>query len=132
MEGSKSSRISQKRRRHVMSIKVRDDNDPIKVEKKKVQRRRRDQWLSEIKKYQNSTDLLLRKLPFCRLVKEVTREISRVEFRYSESAILALQEASEAYLIGLIEDGQRCCIHDNRITLAKKDLELAERIRGDR
>jgi histone H3 len=87
--------------------------------------------LREIRKYQKSTDLLLRKLPFQRLVREIAREY-KAELRFQSSAILALQEAAEAYLVGLFEDTNLCAIHAKRVTIMTKDIQLARRIRGER
>ena len=70
--------------------------------------------LMEIRKYQRSTDLLLRKLPFARLVKEILRDhYARpgVEYRWQATALLALQEATESYLVSLFEDANLCAIH---------------------
>ena len=88
--------------------------------------------LREIRKYQKSTELLIRKLPFQRLVREITREICASDLRYQSSAILALQEASEAYLIGLFEDANMCAIHAKRVTIMPKDIQLARRLKGER
>ena len=85
----------------------------------------------EIRKYQKSTELLVRKLPFQRLVKEIAHEI-KSETRFQSSAVLALQEASEAYLVGLFEDTNMCAVHANRVTIMDKDVLLARRIRGER
>ncbi|EGR32832.1 hypothetical protein IMG5_069740, partial [Ichthyophthirius multifiliis] len=87
--------------------------------------------LREIRKYQKSTDLLIRKLPFQRLVRDIAHEF-KAELRFQSSAILALQEASEAYLVGLFEDTNLCAIHAKRVTIMTKDLQLARRIRGER
>mmetsp|Transcript_22784 Transcript_22784/g.25949 ORF Transcript_22784/g.25949 Transcript_22784/m.25949 type:complete len:145 (+) Transcript_22784:133-567(+) len=86
--------------------------------------------LREIRIYQESTDLLIRRLPFARLVREIQMSMSRVAFRWQGSAILALQEAAEAHLIGLFEDANLCAIHGKRVTIMPKDLQLARRIRG--
>lgn len=90
----------------------------------------RNKWMYEIRKYQKSTDLLIRKLPFARLIHEISHELTSYEFRWSVSAVEALQQASEAFLVGLIEDGLLCAIHAKRVTLMTKDLQLAQRIRG--
>jgi len=94
--------------------------------------------LREIRKYQKSTDLLIRKLPFQRLgtffaylVRELAHEFKQ-ELRFQSSAVLALQEAAEAYLVSLFEDTNLCAIHARRVTIMTKDLQLARRIRGDR
>jgi histone H3 len=85
--------------------------------------------LREIRKYQRSTDLLIRKLPFQRLVKEIAQDF-KTSLRFQPSAILALQEASESYLTSLFEDANLITIHAKRITLMPKDIHLARRIRG--
>ena len=91
--------------------------------------------LREIRRYQKSTDLLIRKLPFKRLVREIIgKQPSSFweEYRIQESALLALREASEAYLIGLFEDTNLCAIHAKRVTITPKDIQLARRMRGER
>jgi len=87
--------------------------------------------LREIRKYQKSTELLIRKLPFQRLVREIAQDF-KTDLRFQSSAILALQEASEAYLVGLFEDTNLCAIHAKRVTIMPKDIQLARRIRGER
>jgi histone H3 len=86
--------------------------------------------LREIRKYSKSTDLLIRKLPFQRLVREVTQDI-KMFTRFQSSALLALQEAAEAYLLGLFQDTNLCANHAGRITIMPKDMFLARRIRGE-
>ena len=88
--------------------------------------------LREIRRYQKSTDLLIRKLPFQRLVREVAHNVCGTNLRFQGSAVLALQEVSEAYLIGLFEDTNLCAIHAKRVTIMPKDMQLARRIRGER
>lgn len=87
--------------------------------------------LREIRKYQKSTDLLIRKLPFERLVREIAAGI-KVDLRFQSSALLALQEAAEGYMVGLFEDTNLCAIHAKRVTIMPKDIQLARRIRGER
>ena len=90
--------------------------------------------LREIRRYQKSTELLIRKLPFQRLVREIAQDflIQGEPLRFQSTAILALQEASEAYLVGLFEDTNLCAIHAKRVTIMPKDIQLARRIRGER
>ena len=87
--------------------------------------------LREIRRFQKSTELLIRKLPFQRLVREIASEFKN-DLRFQSSAVLALQEATEAYLVGLFEDTNLCAIHAKRVTIMPKDLQLARRIRGER
>eukprot|EP00668_Euglena_longa_P004238 GGOE01004970.1.p3 GENE.GGOE01004970.1~~GGOE01004970.1.p3 ORF type:complete len:150 (-),score=67.61 GGOE01004970.1:328-738(-) len=87
--------------------------------------------LREIRKFQKSTDLLIRKLPFQRLVREIVQDY-KADIRFQSNAILALQEAAEAYLVGLFEDTNLCAIHAKRVTIMVKDIQLARRIRGER
>lgn len=87
--------------------------------------------LREIRKYQKSTELLVRKLPFQRLVREIAQDF-KTDLRFQSSAVLALQEAAEAYLVGLFEDTNLCAIHAKRVTIMPRDMQLARRIRGER
>ena len=75
--------------------------------------------------------LLLRKAPFQRLVREVAQDF-KTDLRFQTSAVMALQEACEAYLVGLFEDTNICAIHAKRVTIMPKDIQLARRIRGER
>lgn len=85
--------------------------------------------LREIRKYQKSTELLIRKLPFQRLVREIAQDY-KSDLRFQSQAVLALQEATEAFLVGLFEDTNLCAIHAKRVTIMPKDMQLARRIRG--
>ena len=85
--------------------------------------------LREIRQYQKSTDLLIRKLPFQRLVRELAQEF-KSNLRFQSTAIEALQEAAEAYLVQLFEETNLCAIHARRVTIQPKDMVLAQRIRG--
>ena len=85
--------------------------------------------LKEIKKYQTSTELLIRRLPFQRLVKEIVQEM-RPDLRFRSMAVKALQEAGEAFLVGLLEQANLCMVHTNHVTVMPKDIQLARRIGG--
>lgn len=87
--------------------------------------------LREIRRYQKSTELLIRELPFQRLVREIAQDF-KTDLRFQSAAIGALQEAAEAYLVGLFEDTNLCAIHAKRVTIMPKDIQLARRIRGER
>ncbi|KAM8888501.1 histone H3-like centromeric protein A [Synchiropus picturatus] len=86
--------------------------------------------LMEIRKYQKSTDLLLRKAPFARLVREISRSFITENYMWQVNALLALQEAAEAFLVRLFADANLCAIHAKRVTLFPRDIQLARRIRG--
>ena len=86
--------------------------------------------LREIRRYQKSTELLCRKLPVARLIREIAQDF-RTDLRFQASAIGALQEAMEAYLVGLFEDTNLCMIHVRRVTITPKDMQLARRLRGE-
>lgn len=94
--------------------------------------------LREIRKYQRSTDLLLRRLPFSRVVREIAMDMmtdtnyerGEAGLRWQSSAIMALQEATEAFLVHLFEDANLCAIHAKRVTIMQRDIQLARRIRG--
>ena len=87
--------------------------------------------LREIRKYQKSTELLIRKLPFQRLVREVAQDF-KSDLRFQSSAVMALQEAAEAYLVSLFEDTNLCAIHAKRVTIMPRDMQLARRIRNEK
>ena len=86
--------------------------------------------LREIRHYQKSSALIIRKLPFQRLVREIAQDF-KIDLCFQATAILCLQEAAEAYLIGLFEDTNLCTIHTKRVTITPTDLQLARRIRGE-
>ena len=87
--------------------------------------------LKDIRHFQKTTALLIRKLPFQRLVREIAQDY-KTDLRFQSAAVLCLQEAAEAYLVGLFEDTNLCAIHAKRVTIMPKDIQLARRIRGER
>ena len=91
--------------------------------------------LREIRRYQKTADLLIRRMPFARLCREISEEFSREDmdaWRFTADALLALQEAVEAYAVSIFEDANLCAIHAKRVTIYPKDIQLARRIRGER
>ncbi|XP_052042182.1 histone H3-like centromeric protein A [Apodemus sylvaticus] len=96
-----------------------------------LHRRRRDLWLKEVKALQKSTDLLFRKRPFALVVREICEKFSRgVDYYWQAQALMAIQEAAEAFLVHLFEDAYLLSLHAGRVTLYPKDVQLARRIRG--
>ena len=88
--------------------------------------------LREIRRYQKSADLLIRKLPFARVVKEVTyNDVKHTDKRYTATAMLGLQEAAEFQLVGLFENANLCAIHAKRVTVMPKDIQLTRKIKCD-
>ena len=93
--------------------------------------------LREIRHYQKSTDLLIHKLPFQRLAREVLQDLNQPGFRrhdverFRSTSLLVMQESVEAFSIGLFEDANLCAIHTRRVTIMPKDMQLALRIRGE-
>jgi len=135
-EGSKSSRKSVSPKKKTSSGETIVDRILSKSPLTPAKRRHfrpGTRALLEIRKYQKSTDLLLRKLPFARLVREVADRLcppGAASFRWQAEALLALQEAAEYYLVHLFEDANLCAIHAKRVTIQAKDIQLARRIRG--
>lgn len=108
-----------------------DSDDDENTELTRAQRYRpTSRALREIRKYQKSCELLIRKRSFQRLVRDITRDM-KADMRFQSSAMIALQEASEAFLVSLFEDTNMCAIHAGRVTIMTKDMQLARRIRGD-
>jgi histone H3 len=85
--------------------------------------------LRQIRKFQKSTETLIRKICFQRIVRAIAQDYKH-DVRFQSNAMLALQEASEAYIVGLLEDTNLCAIHARRVTIMPKDMQLARRIRG--
>ena len=105
-----------------------------KQEKEKEDKIKKMRWglkaLKEIKKYQSNTEMLIRRLPFQRVVKEIIQKVWD-DLRLQSTAILALQEAGEMFLVGLLEQSNLCALHAKRVTIMPKDFQLARHIRGD-
>ena len=126
---ARTKRLPKKKDAAVATQKKKDQKR-VKVPTQPVKRYRPgEKALREIRKYQKSTHHLIAKLPFRRLVNEISREFC--EKRFQSSAIDALQEGAEAYLVSLFEDANLCAIHAKRVTIMPKDIALARRIRGD-
>ena len=88
--------------------------------------------LQEIRRYQKLTELLIRKLPFQRFVRELAQSFGKGDWRFTADAIKAFQEVAEAYIAGIFEDTNLCAIHAKRVTIMPKDIQLARRLRGER
>lgn len=107
-----------------------------KIEEQTVESKRKRRYrpgtvaLRDIRRYQRGGDLLLRKRPFQRLVREVAQDLHREGIRFEGRALAALQEASEAFVVSVFEDTQKLAIHAERVTLHAKDMQLACRMRG--
>eukprot|EP01053_Blabericola_migrator_P001878 Blabericola_migrator_1__1877@NODE_150_length_12827_cov_208_685893_g131_i0_p12_GENE_NODE_150_length_12827_cov_208_685893_g131_i0NODE_150_length_12827_cov_208_685893_g131_i0_p12_ORF_typecomplete_len110_score10_09Histone/PF00125_24/1_2e32TFIID_20kDa/PF03847_13/0_00099CENPT_C/PF15511_6/0_0033TAF/PF02969_17/0_014CBFD_NFYB_HMF/PF00808_23/0_033_NODE_150_length_12827_cov_208_685893_g131_i060366365 len=87
--------------------------------------------IREIRKYQSSTDLMIPRLPFARLVREIQLQmVPNSQLRWTAESLLTVQTASEAFLTALLEDSMLCALHARRVTLMVKDIQLARRIRG--
>ncbi|UMM18069.1 hypothetical protein L5515_014308 [Caenorhabditis briggsae] len=86
--------------------------------------------LRDIRKYQRSTELLVKKAPFQRLCREICQK-NRWDVRFQSAALEALQVAIEAYLVEIFQESQNYAIHAGRVTIMKKDMQLARRVRGN-
>lgn len=130
--GGKTSRVTKK------ALKAIQREAAVTLGRKKPHRFRPGTVaLRDIRRYQKSTELLIRKLPFQRLCREIAETYAGSRafgegIRFQSSALAALQEAAEAYLVGLFEDTNLCAIHAKRVTIQPKDMQLSRRIRGER
>ena len=90
--------------------------------------------LQDIRRYQRSTELLIRRAPFDHLGRELVQDMQcrGIELRVSPMVVTALQEAAEAYLVLLFEDTNLCAIHAKCVTIMSKDIQLVRRIHGER
>ena len=86
--------------------------------------------LQDIRHFQKTSALLIRKLPFQRLVREIAQDF-KTDLRFQSVAILCLQEAAEAYPVRLFDDANLCTIHARGVTIMPKDILLARRIWGE-
>ena len=84
--------------------------------------------LRQIRKYHKSTELLIRKLPFQRLLREIVYEMKKKDYRFQSTAILAMQEAAEAFLVRMFEQCNDIAIHGKRVTVQQKDIQLWKRL----
>ena len=129
-----SSRKPSRRKKTVFKLRPRRGHIPnpaIPQRRAPAVKRRIPKALQEIRHYQKTADLLIRRAPFARLVKEIVQSY-RHAFRVQAIALEALQEAAEYMLVTLFEDTNLCAIHAKRVTIMPKDLALARRIRGER
>mmetsp|Transcript_43051 Transcript_43051/g.127633 ORF Transcript_43051/g.127633 Transcript_43051/m.127633 type:complete len:160 (+) Transcript_43051:103-582(+) len=101
--------------------------------------------LLEIRHYQRSTELLIQKVSFQRVVRDLCAQVQHqmestgdsedgeqrsLAMRFESQALLALQEAAEAFIVGLFEDANLCAVHAKRVTIMPRDIQLSQRIRG--
>ncbi|TBU13373.1 histone H2A/H2B/H3/H4 [Hamiltosporidium tvaerminnensis] len=85
--------------------------------------------LKEIRRYQKSTELLIRKLPFQRFCRAITQQF-KTDSRFQASALASLHEATEAFLVGIFEDANCCATHAKRVTVMSRDIQLVAKLRG--
>ncbi|XP_068209600.1 histone H3-like [Palaemon carinicauda] len=128
--GTNKRRSSLGIRKKAIKQKATPKEGSLKADKKKHRFRPGTVALMEIRHYQKSGSLLIPKLPFSRLVREIFQSFGQ-NFRIQQLALMALQEATEAYLVNLMDTANLCAIHAKRVTLFPKDIRLARRIRGD-
>ena len=123
-----TKKANAKRVREMRRKKGKEREAEMKKEVKKMTRGMRA--LREIQQYQRSTELLNRRLPFQRLVREILQE-KTADLRFQGMAVKALQEAGVVFLLGLLEQTNLCVIHAKRVTVMPKDIQLARHIWGD-
>jgi len=129
------ARSKQIARKSVCAARMRvDPNAALKIKPTTIGVKKQDRYrlvsLLEIMIYQKSPKLLIKKLPFVRLVREIVQNI-KIDLRFQTCAVLALHVASEAHLVGLLEDAKLCAIYAKRVTVMPEDIQLARRIHGD-
>ena len=90
--------------------------------------------LRGIRRYQKSTECLIKRLPFQKLKREISQEYRvypqgpgtpSIQVRFQSTAIAALQEAAENFIVGLFEDINLLAIHAKRVTVTSRDVRLA-------
>ena len=116
-------------------LKDKPSKQKFKPEKKLTREKRHIpaiRALQEIRYYQTTQENLIGRLPFQRVIRELTLKHAGQDMRWSELALRALQEAAETYVVGLFEDATLCTVHAKRTTLMKDDILVARRIRGEK
>ena len=102
---------------------------PTETPTKKLRYKAGTVALKEIRRYQNSTDLLIRKLPFQRFVRNIAQQY-KADARFQAPALACLHEAVESFLSGVFEDANLCAVHSRRVTVLPRDLQLVSKLRG--
>ena len=128
---SKANKLEKNQKKPQKKSQTKKKSSTQEGEKKKRKYRPGEVALREIRKYQKTTDLVIRRLPFQRLCRDVAHEIMP-EVRFQQATLQALQECTEMYIAALFEDTQLCTLHAKRVTVFQKDMILAQRIRGDK
>lgn len=127
-KAERKKRVDAKTTKAVKGVEGADNS--MALVKKKRRTRPGVGALREIRKYQQSTDTLIRRMPFQRLVREIAQDVCKESMRFQVSSIAALQQAAEMYLVQVFEDANLCTMHRKRVTILPKDIQLAMRIRG--
>ena len=126
-------RRENERRAKRMKVKKKGEGGEVKQDEergKKIKKTKQGlKALKEIKKYQNGTEMLIRRLPFQRVVKEIIQKIQG-DLRLQSTAIMVLQEVGETFLVGLLEQSNLFVLHAKRVTIMPKGVQLARCIRG--
>lgn len=136
-ESRQPARLSDRRRRisgesPPQQGRKRPRNVSGEIDRKKRRFRPGTRVLQEIRRLQNTTNTLVPRIHFSRIIRDVAMSVDGGrEYRWASEALEAIQTASEAYLVGLFEDANLCAIHAKRVTIMVKDLYLARRIRGE-
>ena len=130
LSASKKKVAAAKQKSASKMAKSKSPSKMVKKDRKKPRFHAGTVALREIKRYQKSTDLLIPRAPFQRLVRDICGGIDN-DLRFQAQALIALQEAAEAYVVGVMEDAGLCAVHAKRQTVMKSDMVLARRIRGD-
>ena len=133
MEWDKIRRENERRAREMKGKRGRmeEKKGEDKQSEGKVRRVKRGlRALKEIKKYQSGKEVLIRRLPFKRVVKEIVQGL-RADLCLQSTAMMALQEVGETFLVGLLEQSNLCTLHAKHVTIMPKDIQLARNIWGD-
>ncbi|KAF8383671.1 hypothetical protein PRIPAC_72813 [Pristionchus pacificus] len=114
-------------------LSAKGKTSPQHIKSTKRRMRNGEGALKEIRRYQRNGELLIPKMPFRRLVRDIMEKANRGPdpLRIQSMAVDALQEAAETYLTGLFEDANMCAIHGRRVTVMVKDIDLVRRIRRE-
>ncbi|KAL4506440.1 hypothetical protein ABPG72_000011 [Tetrahymena utriculariae] len=136
-QGNERNKKEIQDQRNKASTKKKRESSGEKYEsaRDKVIRRFRpgDNALKQLRQYNQTPSLLIRKLPFQRLIREISTRMTEEDYlRWTSFALVLLQTVVEDYMVSFFEDANACALHAKRVTLMSKDLALAARIRGQK
>ena len=115
--------------------RARNDRPPVTGVRRRRRKKPGEGALKEIRKMQNSSDLLISKFRMSQVIREITRSVTPAhctDFRFTSAAIAALHVAAEDHAVRTFEMSNLAAIHAKRVTIQPKDMQFVRKIREDK